>query len=150
MIIGNLVSRILRPNLDAMKAKWDVDGLIRALDHGDYRIRKGAAEALGEMKAIQAVDALVRALKDENSDVRRAAAQALGGIGDDRAVGALVEALRDESIDVRMEAARALKKLSFRRVGELPLLVSRHLNIPMKKALKVVEGLKEGKFDFLK
>ena len=146
----DIVSRLFKPNIEKLVARWDIDGLINALSHRDYRIRKKAAEALGEMRAKEAVDALIKTLKDENSEVRKAAAYALGRIGDERAVKPLVEALRDESLDVRIEAAKALKEVGYRRAAELPNLVSDVLSISRDEAFRILENIRTGKFDFLR
>ena len=104
-MIEKIVSRIFKPNIEKLKARWDVDGLIKALNHRDYKIRSKAAEALGDMKAKEAVYALIKALKDENPEVRKSASYALGRIGDERAIMPLVEALKDESLDVKIASA---------------------------------------------
>jgi len=150
MIIGEIINRLFKPNIERLKARWDVEGLVEALNHRDYRIRKKAAEALGEMKAEEAVDALIKTLKDENSEVRKAAAYALGRIGDERAVRPLVEALKDESLDVRFEAAKALKEIGYKKAAELPKLVSDALNISRDEALRILENIRAGKLDFLR
>jgi len=149
-MIEKIVSRIFKPNIERLKARWDVDGLINALNHGDYRIRKKAAEALGEMKAKEAVDALIKTLKDENSEVRKSAASALGRIGDERAIKPLVEVLKDESLDVRFEAAKSLKEIGYKKAAELPKLFSEVLNISKDEAFKILENIRAGKFNFLK
>ncbi len=83
------------PNVDKMKAKRDVKGLIKALGYQkDGSVRKAAAQALvdtgdamsatwalREMRDAQAMEPLTIFLKDKNSDVRVAAAQALDRLG---------------------------------------------------------------------
>ena len=149
-MINEIVNRLFKPNIERLKARWDIDGLIKALNHRDYRIRKKAAEALGEMKAKEAVDALIKTLKDENSEVRKAAAYALGRIGDERAIKPLVEALKDESLDVRFEAAKALKEIGYEKAAELPNIVSNALNISRDEAFRILKNIRAGKFDFLR
>ncbi len=68
------------PNIDDLKAKRDVDGLIEALRHKDEHVRRQAAEALGELKDRRAVEPLIAALKDEDTAVRLATADALGAV----------------------------------------------------------------------
>jgi len=51
---------------------------IAALDSGDYRIRMGAAEALGRLRFATATEPLLNALDDENEIVRQNVAWALG------------------------------------------------------------------------
>jgi len=149
-MIIEIINRLFKPNIERLKAKWDVDGLINALNHRDYKIRKKAAEALGGMKAKEAVDALIKTLKDENSEVRKAAAYALGRIGDEKSIKSLVEALKDESLDVRFEAAKSLKEICYKKTAELPKLVSDALNISKDEAFRILENIRAGKFDFLR
>ena len=150
MTIDEIISRLFKPNVEKLKARWDVEGLIKALNHRDYKVRTKAAEALGEMKAKEAVNALIKALKDENSEVRKAATYALGRIGDEKAIKPLVEALKDESLDVRFEAAKALKELGYKKFAKLPKIVSDVLNISKDEAFKILENIRSGKFDFLR
>ena len=149
-MINEIESMLFKPNVEKLVARRDVDGLINALNHRDYKTRKRAAEALGEMKAKEAVGALIKTLKDENPEVRKAAAYALGRIGDERAIKPLVETLKDESLDVRIEAAKALKKISYKKAAELPKLVSNALNISRDEAFSILENIKAGKFDFFR
>ena len=102
------------PNVEKMKARRDVNGLIKALRYRkDKGVRQAAAEALVKIGA-PAVEPLIAALKDQNSWARAAAAQALGKIKDRRAVEPLSAALGDERSDVRQAAAKALDHLGWK------------------------------------
>ncbi|MCL5037015.1 MAG: HEAT repeat domain-containing protein [Chloroflexi bacterium] len=59
-----------------------VEKLILHLDSPDYKIRKAAAEKLGELCDPATVDPLIITLGDENAEVRRAAAEALDPLGE--------------------------------------------------------------------
>lgn len=84
------------PNVEKLKAKRDVPGLIKALDYQpDGSVRKAAAEALGEIGDPGAFEPLVIALKKNDRFVRQSTARALGKIGDARAVEPLIAAFRD-------------------------------------------------------
>ena len=107
-----------KPNVEKLRTKEDVKGLVKALQCKDVTVREKAAEALGVTKDVRAIIPLINALKDEN--VRGSAAYALGDIGDARAVGPLIRALNDEGIvreqhgipiGVRGAVARALTKI---------------------------------------
>ena len=117
------------PNVEKMKARRDVNGLIKALgyqkgDSFDARsIRRDAARALGELEDPRAVEPLIAALGDERSDVRQAAAEALGKIKDPRAVEPLIAALGDERSDMRQAAAKALGAIGDARTME-PLIAA--------------------------
>src|SRR5450756_828303 len=66
------------PNVEKLKAKGDIPGLIKALGYGkDWGVRNAAAGALGQIGDARAVGPLIAALKDQDSNVRRAAAGAL-------------------------------------------------------------------------
>jgi HEAT repeat protein len=82
------------PNVDELKAKIDVDGLIKALEYEkDRQVQCDAAKALGKIGNERAVEPLINALKNKEGNVRRESAEALGKIGDTRAVEPLVKAL---------------------------------------------------------
>jgi HEAT repeat protein len=95
------------------KAMWEgLEPYLRqVLKDEDWRIRRAAAEALGQIGDPQATPALIQALRDEDFWVRRAAAEALGQIGDPQATPALAQALRDEMWLVRLAAAEALGQI---------------------------------------
>ena len=95
------------PNVEKMKARRDVNGLIKALRYRkDKGVRQAAAEALVKIGA-PAVEPLIAALKDESFSVRQAAAEALGKIGAP-AVEPLIAALKDQNSWARAAAAQAL------------------------------------------
>ena len=133
---------LFKPNIEKMKAKGDVEGLIKALKHKDVRVRGGAAFALERLgwkpgddieKARYliakrewddlaglggpAVESLIQALKDEDRDVQTGAAEALRKIGEP-AVEPLIKALKDENSDVRGVAAECLGEIGDARAVE--------------------------------
>ena len=96
------------PNIEKLKAKKDVDGLIKALTHRDESVRKIAAEALGDVGGLRAVDPLTAAMRDEATPVAIAAAEALGKIGGSTAVYRLASAPRS----IQVPALQALASLA--------------------------------------
>jgi len=100
------------PNVEKLKAKKDVEGLIEALTHRDESVRTRAAEALGDLGvgALRAVEPLAAALSDQSTPVGIAAAEALGKIGDSHAVYRLALAPRS----IRMTALQALASMARR------------------------------------
>ena len=102
--------RLFKPNIRKLKAKKDIEGLIKALDDSDEDVRLKAVEALGKIGDARAVEGLIKAL-DDDIDVRREAVKALGEIGDPRAFDALSELVHDESRDVREAARDALRRI---------------------------------------
>ncbi len=65
------------PDVDKLKAKRDIAGLIKALSFKQAHIREAAARALGDIGASQAWSALYAASKDNDVLVRQSAASAL-------------------------------------------------------------------------
>lgn len=58
---------MFKPNVEKLKEKREVVGLIKALEYKeDPYVRKEAAEALGEIGDKRAVDPLIKALKDKD------------------------------------------------------------------------------------
>jgi HEAT repeat protein len=111
------------PNIEKLREKRDVDGLLKALVHKDAETRRKAAVALGDLGDAQAVEPLIAALKDEDERVRMAAAYALGKLGDSRAVEHLLPALKHRDWFVRQEAAVVLGELGDPRAVR-PLVVA--------------------------
>lgn len=102
------------PDVEKMKARRDVQGLIKALGYqkGESwdakNIRQGAARTLGELGDLRAVGPLSAALGDSDFLVRMFAAESLGKIGDTRAAQALTDSLQDSDSTVRAVVAKAL------------------------------------------
>src|SRR5665647_2956529 len=92
------------PNVEKLKAKKDVAGLIGALAHRDESVRSSAAEALGDVGGLGALDPLTAALQDPATPVAAAAAEALGKMGGDVVAYRLAMAPRD----IRVPALQAL------------------------------------------
>ncbi len=129
-----------RPNVQDLKDRQDISGLIAALTDEDWVVRMVAADALdtiargphagppwydasGGKADSRSIDPLMAALKDEHSDVRQYAASALGSVVirltsfDPRVIEPLIVALRDEILDVRKNAAEALSRILTRWAG---------------------------------
>jgi len=112
------------PNVEKMKAKRDVEGLIKALGYQkDASVRQAAAGALGQMRDPRAVQPLIAALKDSDRHVPETAAEALVKIGTP-AVEPLIVALKDSDSNVRRLAAGALGQIGDARAVE-PLIAAR-------------------------
>ena len=60
------------PDVDKLKAKGDIKGLIKALGYQrDWQVRVSAARALGEIGDARAVEALIGALGEQHADHSR-------------------------------------------------------------------------------
>src|ERR1017187_2584226 len=74
------------PNVEKLRSRGDVQGLIKALGYQKTAsIREMAAQALGSLKLAEAVGPLSIALTDNAPEVRRCAVSALASLGDERA-----------------------------------------------------------------
>ena len=85
--------------------------LVAALRDERWRVREGAAKALGLIKDRRAVDGLIAALRDRDGSVRTIAAEALGRIGDPKAIKGLMALFKDTSKLVRVAATIALTQI---------------------------------------
>ncbi len=86
--------------------------LLKALQSDNKKLRRYAAEILGETGSARAIDGLVAALKDTDREVKEKAALALGKIGAPRAVEPLLEALTTLDRFVSGCAAAALRQMA--------------------------------------
>jgi HEAT repeat protein len=108
------------PDIDLLEENRDVEGLIKALEHSEYIVRKEAARSLKKVGDERAVEPLIRSLKYESwqeespilNSVRRFSAEALGIIGDKRAIEALIQSIKEDAdYEVRWRSAYALGQL---------------------------------------
>jgi HEAT repeat protein len=97
------------PNVDKLKAKKNIWGLIKALD-SEFEVREAAVDALGEIGDPRAVEPLISILVD-NKWYCCYAIEALGRIGDPRSVDALSAALNHNEVSVREAAVDALGEI---------------------------------------
>jgi HEAT repeat protein len=116
------------PNIEKLKSKGDVKGLIKVLTtEKESDIRSKAAEALGELQDAQAIRTLIAALKDIDKFVRFQAAAALVKIDSKNsavsAVPVFIEAVEKGYDWVGSRAIESLGKIGDPRAIE-PLLVA--------------------------
>lgn len=127
------------PNIDRLKAKKDVYGLIQALKHRDSSLSRAAAEALGELKDTRAADGLLAALNHPDPRVRSAAATALGkihvpSIPDLRVVKPLILLLNESDVEVRSAAATALGRIKDTSAVEPLILLLGEKDVELRRA----------------
>lgn len=112
------------PDIDSLERNRDVEGLIKALKHTDYLIRKEAARSLKKVGDERAVLPLISTLKYEDwqsdhtllSSLREYSAEALGAIDDKRAVKPLIQSVKEDTDDeVRWRSIYALGKIGDHR-----------------------------------
>lgn len=100
------------PNVEALLADGDVDGLIGVLESDAAPpVRADAITALEQLRAGPAVESLLAALQDPDPQVRAAAARALGALGQERAIVPLLIAIDDDVTSVRDAVAAAVGQL---------------------------------------
>ncbi|MDD1675004.1 MAG: HEAT repeat domain-containing protein [Methanomicrobiales archaeon] len=117
-----MLGKIFGPDVERMGSHQDLHGLIEALSHPSYSVRRDAAVELGRLADVRAVEPLKKLLADRSEEVRVAAAHALGELGDSRAIEALIRALTDRYPDLRREAEFALLKIGGTYIS--PFLIS--------------------------
>ena len=101
---------------EAMRAlkkigKPAVPKLVKALGAQEPKMRRRAAEILGNIRDQKAAPALADALNDRDAVVRRKAAEALGKVCDSKEARGLVKARNDADPSVRRKAAEALERM---------------------------------------
>ncbi len=96
------------PDIERLKQRKDIPGIIRLLRHKDPTTQRHAAEALGTFGS-KATPLLIEALLSSDGATRLGAVEALGIIRDVRAVGPLTRVLHDDNnTEVRWAAVLAL------------------------------------------
>jgi len=87
-------SELFKPNVEKLKAKKNINGLIKALNFKkDSHVRYEAANALGELGERRALDPLIVLLKEKGS-IKIYAVEALGNIEDVKVVDPLIRAMK--------------------------------------------------------
>ena len=109
------------------KTTADISPYLKKLKSKDYKIRRQAADDLGDIGVVKAVQHIIPLLKDKNEYVRQAAARALGKLKDKGAVEPLIAALKDPDTNVLAFTILALGEIQDPRAAEplAPLLLSR-------------------------
>ena len=101
--------------------------LTEALKDNEWKVRKVAAEILGQLRYPaefasqgdrQAVESLIQALGDDNQEVRRAAVDALARIGGPEVGQPLASSLGDDDPVIRLKAATELWKVGGEKAVE--------------------------------
>ncbi|MDQ7053611.1 MAG: HEAT repeat domain-containing protein [candidate division KSB1 bacterium] len=90
---------------------YNLDELVKLLDHQDPVERRYAAEDLGELADPKAIQALIKALDDPDKSVREAAADALIAIGGKEVAEAVIPLLYSEVVHQRNYATEILSQL---------------------------------------
>jgi len=137
------------PDVEKLRIKRNVNGLIKALSDKDEGVRSSAAIALGQIRDVRAINPLIftlndddrdvcinalkalyqigppaikpliATLKNENSRIHDTVAKILLQIGDDGVVEPLIAELGDENKHVRETAAKILQQIGVPAVKPL-------------------------------
>lgn len=121
-----------------------VEPLIASMKEDHYRVRRGAAQALGKIGDRRAVGPLMEALRDEDLEVRKNAAQALGEIQDPVAVVPLIVALEESALfGSAAEALLRIKDPS--AIDPLSKLLNSDNRLFRMTAVKALGGIRDRK-----
>lgn len=100
------------PNVEKLKEKHNISGLIKALDYQkEAHVVRAAAIALGQLGAHEALGALTALAATPEPTIREGALWSLGQLGDPRTLTVLLAALNDPEDSVCKAAVAALGML---------------------------------------
>lgn len=100
-----------KPNIEKLRNKKDVKGLLVALRNNDIAIRSQAISALGELKVLDALEEIIPLLKNDNTHIKILAVSAIGKIGDRKTIDHIIPLLNDKNKKVRSEAIETIRML---------------------------------------
>lgn len=127
------------PNVDKLKEKKNINGLIKVLGNKDRDTRKKAVEALGEICDTQTLEPLISILQDKESTIRETVVKTIAKFKDHRIAAPLISvALTDNDPNVKKIAIDLVIKLK-------PLFVNFTTDsriatvIPLKKIEEIEE-----------
>jgi HEAT repeat protein len=100
------------PNVEKLKEKHNIPGLLKALEyHKDPQIVRAAAVALGQLGANETLAALAALADNPNPAIREGVFWSLGKLGDPNALDLLLAALDDPDESARKAALQGLALL---------------------------------------
>jgi len=138
---------LFKPDVNKLKEKNDVCGLVKALRNSDRDVRLEACWALGGLDDKRAPEALFSAIKDKDDLVPLHVAQTLAAYGDPRAADTLMELVNADWLgNSRSETVKALHKLNDPRAsGVLRKACLRLLQDPdyvvREEAVKILDDI---------
>ncbi|TAG43296.1 MAG: NACHT domain-containing protein [Oscillatoriales cyanobacterium] len=98
--------------LGEVRSDAAIPGLLKLLEHSDWKVRSHVAYALGKIGSEIAITGLLKLVKDSDHDVRKNAVSALEKIDTEAAIYGLLKFAKDSDSDVRSKAADGLGKIS--------------------------------------
>jgi|Deesub1362A_J573_1020465.scaffolds.fasta_scaffold04242_2 diguanylate cyclase (GGDEF)-like protein len=113
------VFNFLKPNLETLKSKEDIKGIVNAIkSKKDENIRNKAVEALIEIGNEKAVKALIEVVNNEEEPFRQKILETFEKVANERAEEALIKVSKDSSSDIRLTAIFLLGKIKNERAVE--------------------------------
>jgi HEAT repeat protein len=96
---------MIPPDIDQLRERKDIKGLIQALTYGNERMRWQAAESLGELGDLRGIEPLTKALRDTSWEVREIVIWAIGRIREREKAEPLVRAQAVEQLILVLQHA---------------------------------------------
>jgi HEAT repeat protein len=122
-----------KPDIEKLKTKRNIEGLIKALGNKKYAdVRWQSARVLEQLGDKRAIEPLIQALNDDHGLVRKSAIEALGKIGDERATEALIAGLNDQDDEIRLSAVNSLKQIGDEHATKLLITVLKDKNTDVR------------------
>ncbi len=129
------------PNINKLKARRDISGLIKALHHKkDPEVREKAVDALGELGDREATQPLLVIMDGAGPDLGAAVATALGRIRDERAVPGLIMRIKGRDPAACNQEIAALESIGQPAVEPLLALLKEKAQ-NAKQALFLIRAL---------
>ena len=129
------------PNINKLKSRLDIKGLIKALDYTkDAGIQDQAIEALGELGGRAATEPLLSLLEDEGCGCEALVVTALGKIKDESAMPVIIDRIRERGAVSCSAELSALQDIGIPAVEPL-LDVLREKAQDAKQALLLIKVL---------
>ncbi len=100
------------PDIETLKSRGDVNGLIKVLDRREVEIRVEAIKAMEELGDQRFVEPLLQILKDEDTQILLSAVRALSKLNAQGAIEPITGFLKSYNKALRLAAVEALGQLS--------------------------------------
>ncbi|MFC2158294.1 HEAT repeat domain-containing protein [Acidobacteriota bacterium] len=131
------------PNINKLKARNDVQALLKALDYRkNEETRYKAVEALGELREETVVELFLALLEDDDFKNREPIIEALGRIGDERAVPQLIHRIKNQGASSSPSEIAALLSIGISAADPLMELL-RDKNTDTKDSITILNSLEK-------
>ena len=117
-----MFTKLFRPNIERMKNRGNLKGLVKTLDHKDLNVRRSAVVALGQLGDSRIIDPILPLLKSRDVETRRVTISSLVQTGKQGVNDHLVDYLQDSDLTVRETVLGALEQLGISASAEKRLV----------------------------